>query len=144
MALCGIADRLHAGLQQQFQHSTLVVGRAADDEIVRCLAPIFPQPVNIGLKAAGSGDEAMGLNAVRCAIVPDGGGNEPTIVNFQTGDRRVIDDRDTEPFGGPVERVHQRLAAAEIEGVGARQTERAAERGLKANAVRGQPGGKAR
>jgi hypothetical protein len=47
----------------------------------------------------------------------------------------VIQDGDAERFRRAVERIHQRLAAAEEEGVGARQRERARQRGLEHHAA---------
>ena len=52
----------------------------------------------------------------------------------------VVRDLDAQPFGGAVERVEHRAAAAEEEGVGAAEAERAAERRLAAHALLDNPG----
>src|SRR5436305_1214 len=60
VALRGIADLLHALVEQHLEDRAAIVGRAADQEIIRGLAPIFLQPFDVGLKAAGGGDQRRG------------------------------------------------------------------------------------
>ena len=43
--------------EQHLQDRAAVIGRAADQEIVGGLAPIFLQPFDVGLEAAGGGDQ---------------------------------------------------------------------------------------
>ena len=60
VALGGIADFLHALGQQHLEDRAAIIGRAADQEIVGGLAPIFLQPFDVGLEAAGGGDQRRG------------------------------------------------------------------------------------
>src|ERR1044072_6670281 len=53
VALGGVADVLHALVEQHFEDRAAVIGRAADQEIVGGLAPIFLQPFDVGFKATG-------------------------------------------------------------------------------------------
>ena len=62
MALGGVADVLHALGEQHFQDRAAVIGRAADQEIVGGVAPIFLQPFDVGLEAAGGGDQRRGAD----------------------------------------------------------------------------------
>ena len=57
VALRGIADLLHALVEQHLQDGAAVIGRAADQEIVGGIAPVFLQPFDVGLEAAGGGDQ---------------------------------------------------------------------------------------
>ena len=59
VAAARIAHRLGAVSEQLFQHPSLIVRRAADDEVVRGFAPVFFQPRNIRFKAAGGNDEGF-------------------------------------------------------------------------------------
>ena len=65
MALGGIADVLHALVEQQLQDRAAVIGRAADQEIVGRLAPIFLQPFDVGLKTAGRRHQRRGADFAR-------------------------------------------------------------------------------
>ena len=60
----------------------------------------------------------------------DGGAVHPQFLHLA-----VVGDLDPDLLRPGVQRVHQRLAAAQEERVGAREIERAAERGLEANAA---------
>ncbi len=53
MALGGIADVLHALVEQHLEHGAAVIGRAADQEVVGRFAPVLLEPFDVGLKAAG-------------------------------------------------------------------------------------------
>jgi hypothetical protein len=59
------------------------------------------------------------------------GGNEKPVFDLQPGYLGVIDHSDPQPPGGQVIGVHQRLAAAAKEGVGAAKREGAADRPLE-------------
>ena len=62
VALGRIADLLHALGEQHLQHRAAIIGRAADQEIVGGLAPILLQPFDVGLEAAGGGDQRRGAD----------------------------------------------------------------------------------
>ena len=136
MALGGIADVLHPFGKQHFQDRAAVIGRAADQEIVGGLAPILLQPFDVGLEAAGSGDQrgrahfggAIDRLLERCA-------QEHAVLDPQIGNLGVIDNLDAELLGGQVQRVQHRATAAEEERIGATEAQRAAERGLPAHAL---------
>ena len=52
VALRRIADLAGAAIQQRAQQQALIVGRAADDEIVRHVAPVLLQPGDVRLEPA--------------------------------------------------------------------------------------------
>ena len=56
MALVERTDRLHALIEQAFQHRAGVPRGAAHQKILRRLAPAFGKPVEIGLEAASGGN----------------------------------------------------------------------------------------
>ena len=62
MALRGIADVLHALVEQHLQNRAAVIGRAADQEIVGGVAPILLQPFDVGLETAGGRDQRRGAD----------------------------------------------------------------------------------
>jgi hypothetical protein len=69
------------------------------------------------------------------------GGDEAPVLDLQPGHLGVVDGVDAQPRGGDVIGVHQRLAAAAEEGVGAVQRQRAADRRLEPGPVGMHPGG---
>ena len=60
VALPGITHGFDTMVQQQLEHRTLVIRRAANDEVPRCLAPHLLQPFQIGLEAPGSCHKSLG------------------------------------------------------------------------------------
>ena len=139
MALGGIAGGLGAAVHQQAQDAAIVVGRAADQKVVGGVAPDLSQPLEIRLESAGRGDERPGAHLLGPAGSRDEGGGEAPVADVQPGHPGVVLDGDAEALGGAIVAVHQRLAAAEKEGIRAREVERAAERRLKAGAVADHP-----
>ena len=127
---------LHALGEQHLQDRAAVIGRAADQEIVGGLAPIFLQPFDVGLETAGGGDQRRGADFAAPSIgLLQRRGQEHAVLDLEVGDFGVVDDLDAEPFGGEIERVQHRPAAAEEERIGAAEAQRAAERGLPAHAL---------
>ena len=104
-------------------------------------APVFLEPFDVGLEPAGRGDEG-GRAHRRSAPAPRAtvaDRNVPSAMSRST-DFGVVLDLDPQPFGGEIKRVQHRAAAAEEEGVGAAEAERAAERRLPAHALLDDPG----
>jgi hypothetical protein len=140
MRLRRIADRVRAGVDHAQQHA-LIEARAADQEVVGgplaalVLAPRFAQPCAVGFEAACRQHAAACLEALRAAAR----GHEARAVELDRVDRRVVADLHAERFGAAVIGVHERLAAAHEEGVGARDVQRAGQRRLKAHAMRLHP-----
>ena len=91
MALGGIADFLHALLKQHLQDRAAVIRRAADQEIVGGIAPIFLQPFDIGLKTASRRNQRRRMN-VRDAIdrLFETRGQEHAVLDLEIGDLGVI------------------------------------------------------
>ena len=139
MALRGIADFLHALAEQHFQDRSAVIGRAADQEIVGGLAPILLQPFDIGLEAAGGGDQCRGLRDLIRAIVLERCRQEHAVGDIEIAHLGVIEDVDPESLCRAIERIQHGAAAAQEERVGAPEAERAAERGLPAHALLDDP-----
>ena len=65
----------------------------------------------------------------------DGGGGETVAIDLEPGDLGIIDHLDPQPLGGQVIGVHQRLAAAQEERVGAVQRQGAADGLLETDTV---------
>ena len=63
------------------------------------------------------------------------GRQKHAVFDLELGDLGVVEDVDAEPFGGEIERVQHRPAAAEEERIGAAEAQRAAERRLPAHAL---------
>ena len=120
VALCRVTDGGHALGQQALQHAAFGIGRAADQEVLGGGAPTLLQPLDIGLKSAGRCDHYLGADLEREALAGHG---------------QLVHDVDAEPLGMGIERVQQRLAATEEEGVGAGQVERAGQRRLEHDAA---------
>ncbi len=135
MALRRVADRADAGVEQHAQDGAGVIGRAADQEIIGRRAPILLEPLDIGLEAAGSRHQRAAAHALHAPLVLDGGRHEITVVDGERGHRRVIEAGDAERLRAPVERVERAAPAAEEEGIGLAERERAAERRLEAHAL---------
>src|SRR6185437_579864 len=131
MALRRIADLLDAAVEQQLQQSAAVVGRAANEEILRRLAPRLLEPFDIGFEAARCGDQRPRLDPLARAAMDDGRRAESAPRDVEIDRRRVIEHLDAEMLGRAIERVQHRAAAAEKEGIGAAEAERAPQRRLK-------------
>ena len=112
----------HALVQQIAQHAAAIERRAADDEIVDCIAPVFAHPVP---GSPGTPPDATttqrALTVAGKAAIGDLGPAHRTVVHRQGQHLAVIDDFHAQPLGGQVVGVDQRLAAAQEEGVGAAQ-----------------------
>ena len=128
-----------AGAEHGLQHRPRVVGRAANQKIARRIAPRLAQPVEVRLEAAGREHDCTCLELVSHAARSHRRGAKAAIVEREADDFRVIAHLDAEPLGGGVVGIHQRRAAAQEKGVGARQVQRAAQRRLKARADRRHP-----
>ena len=139
VALRGVADVLHALGQQHFQDRAAVVGRAADQEIIGGIAPILLQPFDVGLETAGRGNQRCRAHADAAIALLQRRRQKHAVFDFEIEHFGVVEDFDAELFGGEIERVQHRPAAAEEERVGAAEAERAAERGLPAHALLGDP-----
>ncbi len=135
MALLGIADLLHALGQQHFQDRAAVIGRAADQEIIGGVAPIFLQPFDVGLKTAGRRDQRRGGHADAAVALLQLGGEKHAVLDGEVEHLGIVEDLDAELFGGQVQRVQHRPAAAEEERIGAPEAQRAAQRRLPAHAL---------
>ena len=135
VALGGIADLLHALGQQHLQDRAAIIGRAADQEIVGGLAPILLEPFDVGLEAAGGGDQRRGAHVDAAVALLQRGGKKHAVGDFEVEHFGVVENVDAELFGGEIERVQHRPAAAEEERIGPPEAERAAERGLPAHAL---------
>ena len=125
-----------AGIEHQPERRARVVRRATHDEVVRRLAPGLSQPLQVRLEPARGDDHrarrARSVLVRRIASVAPR--NVPPTTSSPTTSASYSDVDAQAPRGGVVG-VHQRLAAAEKERVGARQVQRAAKRRLKAHAV---------
>ncbi len=136
MALRGVADVLHALVEQHLQNRAAVIGRAANEKIVGGVAPIFLQPFDIGFKTAGGRDQRRGADFARAVDrLLQLSGQEHAVFDLEVDDLRVIPDLDAEFFRSEIQRVQHRPSAAEEERVGAAEAQRAAERGLPAHAL---------
>ena len=136
VALGGIADVLHALVEQHLQDRAAVIGRAADQEIVGGIAPVFLQPFDVGFKTAGRRHQRRGADFGGAADrLLQRGGQEHAVLDLEVGHFSIVDDLDAEFFRGEIQRVQHRASAAEEERIGAAKAQRAAERGLPAHAL---------
>src|SRR5207245_2045609 len=104
--------------------------RAADQEIIRGLAPIFLEPFDIGFEPAGGRNQRRGPRLNAAVALLETSGKKHAVVDFEVKHFGVIEDLDAEPLGGEIERVQHRPAAAKEERIGAAEAQRAAERRL--------------
>ena len=135
VALRRITDRGHAAVKQQPQHLAAVIGRAADQEVLGCSTPGLFQPVDIGLEPAGRRDQRAGGDGLAFPTLGDRRGAEPAAVDVEIDDRRLVKDFDAQRLRGPIKRVEHRPAAAQEEGIGPAEAERAAQRRLEPHAL---------
>ena len=135
MTLRGIADFLHALFEQHLQDRAAVIRRAADQEIVGGLAPILLEPFDVGLEAAGGGDQRGSADGGAAVTLLQRGRKEHAVGDLEIEYLGVVENVDAKLLGGQIERVQHRPAAAQEERVGAPQAERAAERRLPAHAL---------
>ena len=136
MALRGIADVLHALVEQQLENRAAVIGRAADQEIVGRLAPVLLQPFDVGFKSAGGRHQRRGADFARAIDrLLQLRRQEHAVLDLEVGHFSIVDGLDAEFFSGEIERVQHRPPAAEEERIGAAEAQRAAERGLPAHAL---------
>ncbi len=137
----GSTDRVDAVRRISIlQHVAVVVGRAADQEVLRDLAPALLQPVDVGLEAAGCGHQLRerGWSRSPSGCAASRSGNSRSRYGASTT-WAIVQKFDAQPLGGEVERVEHRPAAAQEEGVGAAEAERAAERRLETHALLAEP-----
>ena len=135
VAAARIADRLSAVSEQLFQHSPLVVLRAADDEVVGSIAPVLLQPGDVRFEAAGGDDDGLRCDFARCTIAGRHRREKFTVTDLQFGDLGFVGDLHAGPRGGVVVRVHHRLATAQHEEITLGQVQRAAQGLLPTDAV---------
>ena len=119
MALLRIADLLGAAVEQNAKHPPEVVWCAADDEVVGDVSPVLPEPSDVGLKSASSGDQALGTDLVCRSVVRYACRDEMPVIDDEILYLGFVQDFGAEALCGPVVGVDQRPAAAEKEGVGA-------------------------
>ena len=100
-------------------------------------APGLAQPLAVRLEAAGGEDAGPGLDRARAA--DRGRSDEARALELDAVDRRLVADGDAEGLGAAVVGVDQRLAAAEEEGIGAGDVQRARQRRLETHAVAAHP-----
>ena len=137
-----VADLLDPLSQQILQHRALGVGGAADLEVVGRVAPVLPQPFPVGLEAAGRCDDRFAADALGEAAPGDHRLTREAVLHQDFSHFGVVQDLDAKLFGGAVHGVHQRLAAAQEEGVGAAQAQRARQAGLEHHAAVAQEAGR--
>src|SRR5665213_1562394 len=135
MALRRIADRHDVGGVQHAQHIAAVIGRAANEEIVGGGTPVFLQPFDIGFEAAAGRHQRLAADGNLLALALDHRRDEKTVSYVERDHRRIVDHADAELLGAAVEVVERAAAAAEEEGVGLAERQRAAERRLKTYAL---------
>ena len=97
------------------------------------VAPDLAQPVDVGLESACRHHSGPGADRPIAAAGLHGRGTEPPIGELEADHLGVVDDPNPETLRSGVVAVHQRLAAAQKERVGARQMQRAAQGRLKAH-----------
>src|SRR5581483_4926723 len=68
VALGGIADPGHALIEEVAQDAAPRVRRAADEEVLRRLAPVLLEPLDVALEAAGSRHDRGGPHRLREAL----------------------------------------------------------------------------
>lgn len=141
MGLRRIADAVGAGIQHEFQQDAHVVAGAPDQEVVGrpfaalVLAPGLAQPFAVGFETARGQHAGPRLDA----FIADARRHEAAAVEFQRIDRGVVADLDAERLGAAVIGVHQRLAAAHEEGIGAGHVQGAGQRRLEVHAMAAHP-----
>ena len=141
MALHRITHLVGAGIEQLPQHHAGVEAGAADQEVVGgpfaalVLSPCLPKPLQVGFEAAGGDDAGAGFDSPAGGM----GGAKDAVHDLEPRDRGVVADLHAERFGAAVVGIEQRLAAAQEEGVGAAQVQRARQRTLEAHAVPAHP-----
>ena len=145
VALVGRADGVGALRHQVLEQNAHVEAGAAYGEVVGrpltgfVLAPGLAQPFAVGLEAAAGHHAGARLNALRAGRAVDVRGDKAAGVKFEPLDFSLITHLDAELLSAAVVSVHQRLAAAHEERIGARQMQRARQRRLKAHAVLAHP-----
>ena len=150
MALVGRADGVGALRHQVLEQHAHVEAGAAYGEVVGrpltglVLAPGLAQPFAVGLEAAAGHHAGARLNALRTGLAVDMRSNKAAGVKLEPLDFSLVTHLDTELLSAAVVSVHQCLAAAHEERIGARQMQRARQRRLKAHAVLAHPAAAAR
>jgi hypothetical protein len=76
---------------------------------------------------------------MRCHPWLDPGGLEPAVLDFELVHGRLVADFHAQLFGAAEIGIHQRLAAAHEEGIGARHMQRARQRRLEVHAMPAHP-----
>jgi hypothetical protein len=97
------------------------------------------EPFDIGLEAARRRHQRGGGNIHPLGAFLNDGGEEGAVLDIERGHFRVIGELHAKVLGGGIERIQHGAAAAEKERIGAAKAERAAERGLKADAMARHP-----
>src|SRR6266849_506215 len=139
VTLARIAHLLRASVEQRPQHSALVVGSAADDEVLRHLAPALFEPGNVRLEATGGSDHRARPYPMRSAAPRHQRGGELAVVDLEVRDFCLVSDPCSEGLRRAVVRVDQRLATSEEKSIGSAQVKRSLERWLKAHTVSRHP-----
>src|SRR3546814_9949208 len=127
VALLRIGHMVDTLVEQLLQDDALVVGRAADQEVVGGVAPGLLQPGDVGLKAAGGEDDAARREIERLPAETGGDADAGPVLQVNPFHLRLVVGHDTEALAMAVERIHQGTVAAEEEGVGAPQVPRSEE-----------------
>ncbi len=135
-----IADRSGALFEQILQHHTLRIGRAANDEVCRGIAPIFAQPGDVGLKSAGGDHDGLWPQQGGDAISDDQDLPNHAADQAKRADLGIVGNAHAEAFSSGVIGVQEGFAAAQEERIGAGETQRAGQRRLKVRAMSLHPG----
>ena len=141
VGLCRVTDRIGPQRQQLLEENALVEAGATDEEVIggplatRVLAPCLTQPFAVGLETSSGHHAGFGGDA----FVTHVRGDKTVTVHFDAVHRCVVANLHAQAGGAAVIGVQQRLAATHEKGIGARQVQRARQRGLKAHAVAAHP-----
>ena len=122
-----IADRLRTSVEHQPQKRACVIRRSANDEVGRCIAPDLAQPVDVGFEPACCHHSDLGADRSIPAACPHDRGAELPFEQIEVHNLGVVDDPNPKTLGSGVIAVHERLAAAQKERVGAGQMQRASQ-----------------
>ena len=139
-----IGNRGSAGVEQELEDCPVVVGRAPDDVVQRCLAPIPTVPLDVCLEPPGGHHVGICLDTFDLSVMPDENPTDPVPVEVEVAQLRFVSNLDSRCFRPVVVRIHECLSATKEEMVRARQMEGAAERRLPCRTVCDHPRGKRR
>src|SRR3546814_20051223 len=91
-------------VEQWLQDDALVVGRAADQEVVGGVTPGLLQPGDVGLKAAGGEDDAARREIERLPAETGGDADEGPVLQVNPFHLRLVVGHDTEALAMAAER----------------------------------------